>query len=49
MDVIYVIKRLIYYGNSYLDGYRIYNVFVNRNYIVKYEVNWKIYEIKVKG
>ncbi|MBD6756805.1 hypothetical protein, partial [Staphylococcus aureus] len=26
-----------------------HNAFVNRNYTVKYEVNWKTHEIKVKG
>ncbi|ADI98372.1 TPA: bi-component leukocidin LukMF' subunit M [Staphylococcus aureus] len=28
---------------------RKHNEFVNRNFVVKYEVNWKTYEIKVKG
>ncbi|HDC8809687.1 TPA: bi-component gamma-hemolysin HlgCB subunit C, partial [Staphylococcus aureus] len=49
MDVTHAIKRSTHYGNSYLDGHRIHNAFVNRNYTVKYEVNWKTHEIKVKG
>ncbi|MQH75033.1 bi-component gamma-hemolysin HlgCB subunit C, partial [Escherichia coli] len=49
MDVTHAIKRSTHYGNSYLDGHRVHNAFVNRNYTVKYEVNWKTHEIKVKG
>ena len=49
MDVTHAIKRSTHYGNSYLDGHRIHNAFKNRNYTVKYEVNWKTHEIKVKG
>ncbi|WP_050968653.1 leukocidin/hemolysin toxin family protein [Staphylococcus aureus] len=49
MDVTHAIKRSTHYGNSYLDGHRVHNAFKNRNYTVKYEVNWKTHEIKVKG
>ncbi|TYO43272.1 hypothetical protein FYM55_12840 [Staphylococcus aureus] len=28
---------------------RKHNAFVNRNFVVRYEVNWKTHEIKVKG
>ncbi|HEK6758840.1 TPA: bi-component gamma-hemolysin HlgCB subunit C [Staphylococcus aureus] len=49
MDVTHAIKRSTHYVNSYLDGHRVHNAFVNRNYTVKYEVNWKTHEIKVKG
>ena len=41
MDVTPAIKRSTHYGNSYLDGHRVHNAFKNRNYTVKYEVNWK--------
>ncbi|HDE6470009.1 TPA: Panton-Valentine bi-component leukocidin subunit S [Staphylococcus aureus] len=49
MDVTHATRRTTHYGNSYLEGSRIHNAFVNRNYTVKYEVNWKTHEIKVKG
>lgn len=45
LDIIYVI--LFFRIGIYVE--RKYNVFVNRNFVVRYEVNWKIYEIKVKG
>ncbi len=32
------VKRLL--SNSYLDGHRVHNAFVNRNYTVKYETNY---------
>lgn len=48
-NVTHAIKRSTHYGNSYLDGHRVHNAFKNRNYTVKYEVNWKTHEIKVKG
>ncbi len=31
MDVTHAIKRSTHYGNSYLDGHRVHNAFVNRN------------------
>ncbi len=49
MDVTHATRRTTHYGNSYLEGSQIHNAFVNRNYTVKYEVNWKTHEIKVKG
>lgn len=44
MDVIYV-----YVIRYCLVVDRKYDVFKNWNVIVKYEVNWKIYEVKIKS
>ncbi len=34
---------------THITRERKHNAFVNRNFVVRYEVNWKTHEIKVKG
>lgn len=45
LDVTYV----TFFPRSGLYADRRHNAYVNRNFVVKYEVNWKTHEIKVKG
>lgn len=45
LDVTYA----TFFPRSGLYADRRHNAYVNRNFVVKYEVNWKTHEIKVKG
>ncbi|WP_281198892.1 beta-channel forming cytolysin [Staphylococcus schleiferi] len=49
MDITNVWRHIPDPYSNYLVAKRTHNAFVNRNFTVKYEVNWKTHEIKVKG
>ena len=41
--------RSTHYGSSYLDGHRVHNAFVNRNYTVKYESIGRLMKSRWRG
>ncbi len=49
LDVTSVWRHIPGSHASYIDTSRTHNTFTNRNFKVKYLVNWKTHEIKVKG
>ncbi|CAM2792161.1 beta-channel forming cytolysin [Staphylococcus sp. HGB0015] len=49
LDVTSIWRQIPDSHASYIDASRAHNAFTNRNFIVKYEINWKTHEIKVKG
>ena len=46
-DLTNAIRKYTFSGISYLGGYHQAEVYKNKNYTVKYEVNWNTHEVKI--